>query len=230
MGSSSTDEKVKIVAFGYHAHADIIPAYEYCLHRYWPDCPYPVVYVMNAHPRRELNVKGPVYYIDGAFGMRVRQFVRQHCGEDDPLLVMLADCLVSGVNARLIARADELIRRPEIGMVRLHPRPGPQLPYDDDFGIIKPGSRYSSSLQPSIWKARVIRDVCRNRDTPFRMEIDGSRRTSGLNKTLLCSKENAMTYINYYNKDRPYGCKWLRFHAPQEVWTDAAQRWADTYG
>jgi hypothetical protein len=225
MGSS---QEIRIVAFGYDRHADIIPAYEYCLRRYWPGCSYPIVYVMN-EPRRELKVEGPVHYISGGFGRRVREFVRQHCQDDDPLLIMLADCLVSGIDTRLMSRAEELINRPEIGHVRLYPKPSPQLPYDDDFGEIKPGSRYSLSLQPGIWKAKIIHDLCRNNDTPFRVEIGGSKRTHNVGKTFLCSKQMAMTYINYYNQGRPFGCKWLRFHASSDVWTDAARRWADTH-
>ena len=213
---------MKIVAFSYDPLSDIVPAFEYFLHRTWPDCPHELVHVVNSG--KALNVQSPIYRIDGGFGRRVREFVRQYCKDDEPILVILADCLIISVNRRVIARAEDLMKRPEIAHIRLRPKPPPQLPYDDDFGRIRLGTRYSLSLQPGIWKAKVIHDLCRNKESPSATEIQGSSRTRTVgDKMLLCSRVGAMEFVNYYNHGKPWGSRWLRLNAPEEYWTDAAK-------
>jgi len=217
---------MKIVAFAYEPLSDIVPAFGYFLHRNWPDCPHELIYVVNG--KKELKVEDPVYHIGGPnshFGWRVKQFVQQHCEDDEPILIILADCLVLSVNPRVVARAEELMRGGEVVHVRLRPKPPPQLPYDDDFGRIRLGTRYSLSFQPGIWRAKTIHNLCRNDEDPGATEIQGSRRTRTVgDKALLCAKVEAIEFVNYYNHGRPWGSRWLRLNAPEKYWTDAARR------
>lgn len=212
---------MKIVTVACDRYADIAPAYEYLLRKNWPDCPYPLIYVTNS---KKLEVEGSIHYIEGEdikFGWRLRTFIENHYN-DDYLLLMMIDYLVVDVDTRLIARAHELIQLPEIGHVRLRPKPGPQLSYDKDFGKIKKLSRYSLSLQPGIWESKVIYDLIRDRESAHTTEVQGSSRTDSIDKVFLCSHQIALDHVNYYSRGRPAG-GWLKLNTPPNIWTDAAK-------
>jgi hypothetical protein len=141
---------------------------------------------------------------------------------------MMIDYLVVDVDARLISRADELIQRPEIGHIRLRPKPDPQLPYDDDFGMIRKLSRYSLSLQPGIWKTKTLYSLTRDHESPFETETQGSGRTNDVDETFLCSRQIALDHVNYYYMGGQPAGGWLKLNTPPSIWTDAAKsaRWS----
>lgn len=216
---------MKIVTVACDQYADIAPAYHYLLNQNWPNHP-PLIYVTNAQP---LKVDAPIVYVKGeerAYGWRLRKFIKEHY-KDELILLMMIDYLVKSVNRDLLDRAVRLCQRADVGHVRLRPMPHPQLPFPDDgdFGEIKKNTPYALSLQPGIWKARLIYDLCRDNENPWHTETRGSHRTHLTDlKLLSVKKEMAVAHHNYYRYGKPLGVDWVREMVPEECWPSAARK------
>lgn len=213
---------MKIVTFACDQYADIAPAYHYLLERNWLNHP-PLVYVTNSQP---LNVDAKVVYIKGKdirYGWRLRKFIKEHY-KDELILLMMIDYLVKSVDPGLLKEAEKLCRERSIGHVRLRPMPHPQLPFNENFGEIKKNTAYALSLQPGIWKAQLIYNLCRDEENPWHTETRGSRRMRNLTYTLLSVKDRlAVSHHNYYRYGKPLGVEWVMKEVPEELWPSAAK-------
>ena len=135
--------------------------------------------------------------------------------------------MVRGANTPLIDRCAALCRTAEIAHVRLRPMPHPQEDFgsDKEIGKIKKGSRYCISLQPGIWKAQYLHDVCKNGESPYHAETHGSARAGRYKGTLLSTRIPAITHHNYYlkKKAQDWAISWVMKNVPPELWPTAAK-------
>lgn len=222
---------MRIITFTCDVHHDIIPAYHYLWQKYWPNCPYEMVYVTNSKP---LTVDATVYYLKGNdidYGKRLRQFVSEHCQDDELGLFMMGDYLLKGLNIPLVERARELCERNDVAHCRLRPLPHPELPAPAHlkldpqvFGQIKKKGRYALSLQPGIWRPKDLANCVEDAWDPWHCETRGSQRTGQLKGVLLCTQKPAIVHHNYYRKRRPFGPIWVKENVPSQYWTRAARR------
>lgn len=220
---------MKIVSFSCDIYSDIVPAYHWLWQTLWPECPYDHVYVTNSKP---LSVDATVHYIKGRdidYGMRLRQFVKDHCADNELILLMMADYLLKAINIPVIEQARKLCQQPRIAHCRLRPMPHPQLPPPKDldpavFGQIRKRSRYALSLQPGIWRPQDIAKCIQDDFDPWHCETRGSQRTGQIKGMLLCTQKPAIVHHNYYRKRKPFGPIWVKENVPRQYWTRAARR------
>lgn len=220
-------DNLRVVTFACDLYADIAPAWEFCWSETWPDCPYPLTYVTN---KQDLAVSGEVISIPGSdvrLGWRIRRYVDEHC-DTDLILIMMIDYLVYKVSPSLVEKAREFCSRPDIGHVRLRPMPHPQLPFPDDeqFGRINKTRPYALSLQPGIWKAELIRALCRDEENPWHTETRGSGRARRQGGMFICPYKPAIVHLNYYHKKKAWapGVSWVMKRVPEDRWPDAAKQ------
>jgi hypothetical protein len=219
---------MKIAVFACDLYRDVAPAWWWFFKDRWPGCEHLVEFVTTS---KKLDVPAPTFLYgkrpDNAFGWRCRSYLLDHCERDELILLMMVDYLIASVNQSLLERARQLCEKPEIAHVRLRPMPAPQLPYPiKGFGEIKKDTRYSLSLQPGIWEAGVLFDLCQPNENPYHTEILGSSRAKQIKGKFLSTVKPAITHCNYYHKRKVYGkdAEWVMKHAPKEVWPDAAKR------
>jgi len=215
---------MKVIVFACDLYADIAPAYWYLHQKNWPDCPYPVEFVTNSE---ELQIDAFVHYLghpDLRFGSRLRDFVKNHFGDPNGLmLVMMIDYLIrTSVYQPFIDKAEALCKADEIRHVRLKPMPHPPEVYepDPDFGIIDKKARYSLSLQPGIWDAQLLHDLCQDDESPYHTETHGSSRVKHQRGMFLSARTPAIVHHNYYKKKRAqdWAVNWVKANVPKELW------------
>jgi len=96
---------------------------------------------------------------------------------------------------------------------------------DSDFGVIAKEEPYSLSLQPGIWRAGVLHDLCRVGESPHHTEIFGSNRVPNISGVFLSTRAPAIEHHNYYlNKvAESWAVDWVKANVPSELWPEAAR-------
>lgn len=191
------------------------------LEKAWPDCPYPIDVAYNAVApeveglRYTRLIKRPKPNHDWIGNMIY--YIRNY-NMVDPFLLLLEDYLVCHLVEDRIALTADTIAKPEVGMVRIVPTPGPSLPYDGLIGQFDMTAPYITSLQAAWWKPATMLKICealiaRGRHTAWNFELEGSRIASTLDLPLflgLLRDFGGMSYQNLYVRGKRF--------APAEEW------------
>lgn len=193
---------MKLVVFSIDKYSRIGPMFWQYLEAHWP-AHFDTIFIANHLP---INVPAPVVSVPGIemnFGGRMRDFLRDHYTEDY-LMLMMIDYIPKSSNDSLLKKSAEIIKRKDIGHIRLRPMPAPATNWnpDKDFGIIDKHKPYSLSLQPGIWESQLLFDLCRGGENAWHMETHGSTRTHRYPQTFLCTWEAAIYHHNYYIKGK----------------------------
>jgi hypothetical protein len=179
--------------------------------RYWPDSPYKVYLLSNHRRYHDARVETIAVGDDrdwsSGFGSALRQIPNSY------VIVMMEDYLLAKPvdTDKIIALAAYMEQR-KAGCLRLFPCPGPNVPCADnpEVGEILKGSDYRLSLQAAIWDKDVLLSLLKEGESPWQLELHGTKRTNALDVPFLCVKENSS---NTY--PIPYFCtavlrgKWL---------------------
>lgn len=220
---------VFILVFTCDKYSDTPAAFEYLWRRSWPNCPYPMSFITNSKPIRQLaNSSARVFYyphLDQSYAFRLRRYIREQVIPADAiLLLMMADYFVRRIDVGLIEKSIHSMRRDRsIGHIRLRPLPPPVEP-GADFGRIEKGARYSLSLQPGLWRSSLLYFLCRDEETAHQTEIQGSKRMSSVRQKVLSVVRPAIIHYNYYRHGaaNPNVVEWVRDMVTREAWPDAA--------
>jgi hypothetical protein len=212
------------------ASDDLISAVPYALkalEKAWPDCPYPIDVAYNAvapevdglRYTRLIKRPNPNYDWVGNMIYYIRNY-----NMIDPFLLLLEDYLVCHLVADRIALTADIIAKPDVGMVRIVPTPGPTLPYSDSIGQFDLKEPYATSLQASWWKPSTMLTICealvaRERCTAWDFELEGSRIASALDLPLflgLWRGQEGMAYQNLYLRGKRFAPaeEWIRKNLP----------------
>lgn len=165
----------------------IAPVFTKAVRRAWPDFPWPMTMLLANETGKPYGLFTPlrdtprfrvVYTVDHGWASNLLNFLGD---SDEPFLLLLDDYILDVVDHRLLELAVQAIELSTVGMVRVHPCPGPTLdfPFSPELGEIDKREPYAISLQAAIWKPQVIRDLFRHGEDPWQTEIDGSRRAAG---------------------------------------------------
>ena len=165
---------MKIVVPTCDKYAWLIPLFLKYWRRAWPDCPFVLEIVGGTLPTE--GADNVLLGEDRGWATNMLSYLGEG---DEPILLMLDDYMTDSIDAGLVLIAAKLIEQPDIGMVRLYPCPGPTLPYSNEFGEIDKHEPYGVSLQPAIWKPKVLCDVLLSGESAWDTEIQGSVRVRG---------------------------------------------------
>jgi len=103
------------------------------------------------------------------------------------------------------------MKKRKAGCLRLYPRPGPEIPCQDnpDVGEIRKGADYRLSLQAALWDKQILLGLLREGETAWDLEVLGSRRSDKLEVPFLSVWSNTAAPITYFRTAVAYG-KWVR--------------------
>lgn len=195
---------MKVVCFTCDQYSYIVPSFVSIFHKVWPDCPWELEIVTDYI---RINVKEHVVYAQAGrhFSDRLIKYMDYHVGKHEHILVLLEDYILYALNRPLIMRALSMLQSdPNIGLIRLYPKPGPTMPYNDDpeIGEINRNDLYPASFQPAIWRSDVFRGILSPGEDPWQTEEAGSWKARHMpeNVRFLATREIALNYLNYCTK------------------------------
>ena len=179
--------------------------------RYWQDCPYPIYLGSNHYVYNDSRVKTILVGDDNDWSLGFRKMLEQI---PYPYVILLLEdyLLKQRVDNDRIQSLAAYIKLNTAGVLRLFPCPGPDMPCADNprVGEIRNGAEYRLSLQAAIWDRQVLLSLLRDGETPWQLEVLGSKRTNALNVPFLSVKRN-----NSHDYPIPYFCtavvkgKWI---------------------
>lgn len=162
------------------AYSDAWVPFQALRKKFWPDCKYPVYIVTDELPQSGLPV-GSYVVMDKDYGWcwNLRQSIIKYEREEFVLVLQEDFFFNAAVDNRLVDSALEVLKQdPRAAMVRLMPCPGPNRPFNDDFGIIDYETPYRVSCQATIWRKepliRILNQMPTN-GTAAHFEIEGSK-------------------------------------------------------
>ncbi|OGF26092.1 hypothetical protein A2303_04805 [Candidatus Falkowbacteria bacterium RIFOXYB2_FULL_47_14] len=106
--------------------------------------------------------------------------------------------LTSPVNTEKILKFLEIIKKENAAYLRLTPTPPPDRQHKryKEIGAISPEASYRASLQAAIWETNTLRNLLKDGETGWDMELGGGReRAKKIAEPFLCANKPA---INYY--------------------------------
>ena len=200
---------MRIVIIASDKYVDAVPWSLKALHQFWPDCPYKIDVAYNdVIPKIEYPVLEYYLGADRGWIQNLHYYLSdiRFSEKEWHILLMLEDYITVNVNKELMAIAEEQLKKRDVGMVRLVPTPGPTLLYDHpEVGEIDKAAPYSMSLQATMWKTRVLKDLLERLlnmgcSSAWDFEIKGSAILSswGIKELFLGLKRGAIGYKNLY--------------------------------
>lgn len=179
--------------------------------KYWQDCPYPVYLGSNHSVYNDSRIKTITIGDDKDWSSGFRKILEQI---PHPYVILLLEdyLLKQQVNNDRIQALAAYMKRKMAGCLRLFPCPGPDVPCNDNIevGEILKESDYRLSLQAAIWDKQVLLRLLQAGETPWQLEVRGSKRTDTMETSFLSVKRNSD-----HNYPIPYFCtavvrgKWI---------------------
>jgi hypothetical protein len=192
------------------AYSDLWIPFMTLFWRHWPDCPFPVYLGSN-----QQTFEHPcVTTIHAGHRNNWANCVREYLATlDTPyVLLMLEDFFLRRlVNTMQVVSCFEAMVKLQGMMLRLVPRPSPDLPVIGFplIGQIKPGAPYRVSMQAAIWHRQTLLDLMRAGETIWQFEIHGSRRSESMGERFYGVWRSVLPY-DHHVVERG---KWFRHEA-----------------
>ncbi len=169
--------------------------------KYWHDCPYPVYLSSNHSIYNDSRVKTITVGDDIDWSSGFHKILEQI--PHTYVILLLEDYLLKQpVNSDRIQALTAYMKQKMAGCLRLFPCPGPNVLCNDNIevGEILKRSDYRLSLQAAIWDRQVLLSLLREGETPWQLEVLGSKRTDALDVPFLSIwRNNSQVYpITYF--------------------------------
>ncbi len=183
----------------------VIPDCVHFIQKIWPDCPYDLVVVATD---TEIDVDVPVVYLgeNGNFGSNMIKFLDENYS-DELVINWMEDYILSRVNHARVLTAETVLRRPDVGWIRLVNRFSRcTRPFTDvegvDFLCHVDRERYTFSQQITMWKTDVYRQYLRHGENSWVTEVQGSVRANKYSEKILSVSKPVIENRNLIRKGR----------------------------
>lgn len=175
--SDFVEEELAVVVSSCDRYSDLWTPFFFFFFRYWEDCPYPIFLVANHKKYNDPRVTTVLVGEDLDWSSNLKRALLDI--RYPYALLLLDDYFLKGpVNSKRIHDLFLYMKQKEAGCLRLFPSPGPDTPCQDNKGVgeIAVGARYRISLQAAIWRKETLLELLREGESPWELEIKGSRR------------------------------------------------------
>jgi hypothetical protein len=152
--------------------------YAHGLHKYWPDCPFPVHLITNEKRFDDPVISSLQIRPDRGWAKNLRQALDSLDAEI--LLYTHEDFwLASPVDTAEILEFVEHIADGHADYIRLYPTPAPDRPFPPDLrlGVLSDKASYRTALQAALWRKSVLQDLLRDEESCWQFELDGTPRS-----------------------------------------------------
>lgn len=182
--------------------------------KYWPDCPYPILLMTNTrdfpHPRLR------VLKVSGGADWSARMIDALDRIETPYVIYFQEDYWITEpVDTARITSYLDLMEREGLDYIRLVSNPVPDREYAPDprLGVLSDEASYRTSVQITLWRREVFRELVVPGESVWQFEINGTERSRKYGPTFLGAKRVGRD--DYYHGIR-YLCtavnagKWFR--------------------
>ena len=194
---------MQIIVASCGAYSDAWAPFYALFQKFWPDCPWPLTLVTDAHANLWPGEKSIEIGCDLGWGPNIVVGLRKLNNPRHFLLLQEDFFLSQPVNNNMVQEALAMMSATSgAGCFRLFPCPGPDAPLTDWYGLIKHQAAYRVSCQAAIWFRPEFESLAFDCRTAADFEIQGTLRAS---KRCACVKYYSVLRndpntwpINYY--------------------------------
>ncbi len=195
LNTSNKTPLATILVYAWDTYEPAWPVFCHGLRKYWPDCPFPLVFLTNfAEPPCGTAIKvGNVNHCCPKISMGLAQIMTPY------ILFMHEDYWIkSTVPTSKIMDYLGILQQNKADYIRLFPNPGPDraFPEDNRLGIINKDSDYRLSFMASLWRVSVLKSILTPKYGLSQMEKYGNQLTEGFGDRFL-SVWNVTDGIDY---------------------------------
>jgi hypothetical protein len=191
-------------------YADVWPVFFHLFFKYWPDCPYLIYLGSNKLTFPDSRVQSVCVGPDRSWSDSARLMVEQLPGEH--FLFFLDDYFLwSRVSTDRIQQLRRKMAALDANYIRMRPEAGRDClkrKVDEDLLELLPGCGYRASLDNAFWKKRTFLSLIQPGESPWQMEIKGSRRSDPY-AGFYATRYKVFQRTNGLEKG-----KWLRYNIP----------------
>lgn len=174
------------------AFEDCWAPYAHGLHKYWPDCPFPVHLITNERVFTDPVIQTLRVSPDRGWAKNLREAISRI--DADVLLYTHEDFWISErVDTQAILDYVSYIRDGVADYIRLYPAPGPDMPFPPDsrLGILADEASYRTSLQKALWRKTVLLELLRDDESCWQFELAGTPRSRIYGDRFLCVQRSS---------------------------------------
>lgn len=166
-----------IVVASCGTYSDAWAPFVHLFRKFWPDCPYRLCLVTDRLAEPWPGDIAVEIGADMGWGPNLVAGIRK-LGSPQHVLLMQEDFFLNApVRTDVIARALKVMQEGWTNACfRLYPCPGPDVPLEDWYGLIRHDAPYRVSCQAAIWSRPELEVLLRDMSTAANFEIDGTRR------------------------------------------------------
>jgi hypothetical protein len=180
----------------------VLPIFFHLFKKFWADCPWPVTVVGGKALEDDLDSYGVYRGDDSVWGGLLLEYLAQK-DDGDFVCILLEDYVIMDeVETKKITACLNILRAdPKVQFMRLNAVPGPTLPWIPDLNIgrfDKEKASYLSSLMPTIFRVRYLRQLVEPHWTAHDVEIAGTLRARTLPGIFLGNTKGALIPIHNY--------------------------------
>lgn len=223
----SVESKTAILITSCDAFEDCWAPFAHGLHKYWPDCPFPIFLITNEKTFSDSSIASLRIRPDRGWAKNLRQAM--DAVDAEILLYSHEDFwLSSPVNTAEIQQFVGHVAAGKADYIRLYPAPVPDRPFVDDprLGVLADNARYRTSLQTALWRKSVLQDLLRDDESCWGFERDGSLRSRRYGERFLSVQPTKAVP----GRTRPIGLKYVCTAINKGRWATEAVEYAEREG
>lgn len=191
--------------------------------RYWPDCPFPVYLGTNRAQYDEPRVTTLAAGAD-PWSKQLRLCLNRI--DDEYVLLLLEDYFLNKpVSSAAIIEHLKLLHALRGTVLRLYPKPGPDLPVPGRAGVgrIHPRARYRISTQAALWSRIELLSLLEDEESPWDFERNGTTRSQAKPEGFYAACKPALSYRHVVERGRWFRSA-ARYYERQQIGCDFQAR------
>tara|TARA_A100001015_G_C15006600_1_gene720997 strand:- start:1268 stop:2068 length:801 start_codon:yes stop_codon:yes gene_type:complete len=177
-------------------YKDLWKPYFYLKNKFWGDCPFQTILISETEQMKLPGVRIFNTGKDLSWSQMLKATIIESSSEY-VLLSMEDFFFQSKVNTEVILSLYDYVKLKKINMLRLIPRPGPDIKLDiDNIGEISPKADYRVSGQAAFWKSKTLINLLEDRESLWQFEINATKRSLSYEK-FYCVYKPVLTYKHH---------------------------------
>jgi hypothetical protein len=221
------ESKTAILITSCDAFEDCWGPYAHGLHKYWPDCPFPVFLITNEKTFSNPSITSLRIHPDRGWARNLRQAM--DAVDAEILLYTHEDFwLSSPVDTAELLDFVGHVAAGRADYIRLYPAPGPDRPFaaDPRLGVLADNAPYRTSLQTALWRKSVLQDLLRDDESCWGFELEGTPRSRRYGERFLCVQPQKAVP----GRNQPIGLHYVCTAINKGRWATEAVEYANREG
>lgn len=222
------EKDISIIVMSCDGYSDIWEPFATCWMKFWPKCPYPVYLISENKPFRHDKIQNIMTEKRMSWGEMILFVINKI--KTPYLLYLQEDYLLrSPVDEQNLKNYFQIFDKTDAAYLRILPWPGPDEPHPHypEVGLLKPESKYRTSLQASLWDKSILKSIVDSRDDG-RFETWSIERAKDITRPFLCIPRNGINQD--INHDGPYPLNYYATSVFQGKWLKEAIRLYENLG